>query len=58
MIRRTDGQELSVMQREYFDVIASQYTQKSLRNYARPDESYPYHTDEGVVYGHILLMSK
>jgi M6 family metalloprotease-like protein len=58
VIRRTDGEELVVMQRRYFDVIASQYTQKSLRNYWRPDESYPYYTDEGVVYGHILLMSQ
>ena len=58
MIRRTDGQELSVMQREYFDVITSQYTQKSLRNYWRPGEGYSYFTDDGVVYGHILLMSQ
>ena len=58
VIRRTDGEELVVMQRRYFDVIASQYTQKSVRNYWRPDETYSYFTDEGVVYGHILLMSQ
>ena len=57
-IRRTDGEEAVVMQRRYFDIIASQYTQKSIRNYWRPDERYPYYTDEGVVYGHILLMSQ
>ena len=58
VIRRTDGEELVVMQRRYFDVIDSQYTQKSIRNYWRPDERYSYYTDEGVVYGHILLMSQ
>ena len=57
-IRRTDGEEVVVMQRTYFDVIDSQYTQKSLRNYWRPDERYSYFTDDGVVYGHILLMSQ
>ena len=57
-IRRTDGEELVVMQRRYFDVIDSQYTQKSVRNYWRRDERYYYGTDEGVVYGHILLLSQ
>ena len=57
-IRRSDGEEMVVMQRRYFDVIDSQYTQKSIRNYWRPDERYSYYTDEGVVYGHILLMSQ
>ena len=57
-IRRADGEEAVVMQRRYFDVIDSQYTQKSIRNYWRPDERYSYYTDEGVVYGHILLMSQ
>ena len=58
VIRRTDGQELVVMQRKYFDIIASQYSEKSVRNYWRPDEGYSYFTDQGVVYGHILLMSQ
>ena len=57
-IRRTDGEEMVVMQRRYFDVIDSQYIQRSVRNYWRPDESYFYFTDDGVVYGHILLMSQ
>jgi len=58
VIRRIDGQELVVMQREYFDIIASHYSEKSVRNYWRPDEGYSYFTDQGVVYGHILLMSQ
>ena len=57
-IRRTDGEELVLMQRRFFDIIDSQYTQKSIRNYWRPDERYPYYTEEGWVYGHILLMSQ
>ena len=57
-IRRTDGEEMVVMQRRYFDVIDSQYIQRSVRNYWRPDETYFYFTDDGVVYGHILLMSQ
>jgi len=57
-IRRIDGEELVVMQRRYYDVITSKYAQKSVRNYWRPDERYLYFSDEGVVYGHILLMSQ
>ena len=57
-IRRTDGEELVVMQRRFFDIIDSQYTQKSVRNYRRRDDRYYYSTDEGVVYGHILLLSE
>ncbi len=57
-IRRTDGQELVVMERRYFDIVTSQYSQKSVRNYWRPDERYNYYSENGIVYGHILLMSQ
>jgi len=57
-IRRTDGEELVVMQRRFLDIVDSQYAQKSVENYWRPDERYEYFSDKGSVYGHILLMSK
>ena len=57
MIRRTDGQELSVMQREYFDVI-TRSTLKNLCGIIGDLARAILMPDDGVVYGHILLMSQ
>jgi M6 family metalloprotease-like protein len=57
-IRRTDGKKLIIMQRRLLDLVTSQYSQKSVKNYWRPDETWSYMTDEDFAYGHILLMSQ